>query len=67
MNATLDGNKWCDIAYGCRNNATENVLCNKKQKAVQQNIRVCNFFFGLALYIQVSFNSIRLSPSPPSS
>ena len=32
INATPDGNKRCDIAYGCRNNATANALPNQSKR-----------------------------------
>ncbi len=41
INATLDGNKCCDIAEAYRNDATANACL----KAVQLNIRVCDFFW----------------------
>ena len=48
MSATLDGNKCCGIAQGCRNHATANVVCNQSKR--QSNKKVCNFIFGQVVY-----------------
>ena len=54
MNATLKGNKCCDVASGCRNNATEKCALQPKQKAVFCKRRVWLFFgTGSAFYTRL--------------
>ena len=45
MNANLDGNKCCDIAQGCRNNATANALCNQSKRRSNE-IQECATFLN---------------------
>ena len=53
INATLDGNKCCGIAYGCWNNATANVLRNQSKMRSNEILECALFFFepGSVYYI----------------
>ena len=58
MNATPDGNKCCDIAYGCRNNATANALCNQSKRWSFAKGECATFWTGsvfvhVALFIRI--------------
>ena len=46
MNATLDGNKSCDIAEAYQNNATVNACRNQSERRSNKILECVNFSFG---------------------